>query len=255
MSSAIETGPSVSAATRPARLGEELPVFCEKCGYSLHGLTQLRCEHCKILHFHCPECGHHQPINTLRPAFQRMLGRMRAAGLIFLVLFQMNFFGWLLFAWGALGGEWCLQYNYRSNAGPITFTPRAFGYEETFAFGLFALAFSMIGRMLLLRWRRSFLVGITIGTLVVLAMLAGIRLRVWDVDAGYRNASIEGTVWSIDLLQALTWVWGVCVIGALIVWPIWVTLVRAFLPEKLGTPLLEWQKSLSDRSAAALGRA
>ena len=50
-----------------AKLGEELPIFCERCGYSLHGLPQTRCEHCTILQFHCPECGHHQPINTLRP--------------------------------------------------------------------------------------------------------------------------------------------------------------------------------------------
>lgn len=253
MSSAIQDGPSVQAPAIPTRLGEELPIFCEKCGYSLHGLGQLRCERCEILHFHCPECGHHQPINTLRPAFQRMLGRARAAGLILLVLFQLNYFGWLLFAWGALAGEWCLQYRYVSNTRAATLTPRPFQIEEAILFGVFALAFSMIGRMLLLRWRRSALVGVTIGTLVVLAMLAGIALRVWEVSS-YGAREIQGTVWNMNLVQALSWVWGFAVIGALIVWPIWVMLVRAFLPEKLWRPLLEWQKSLSDRSAAALGR-
>ena len=68
-------------ATDGKRLGDELPIFCEQCGYSLHGLVQIRCERCQVLHFACPECGHHQPINTLRPAFQRLLGRMRALGL------------------------------------------------------------------------------------------------------------------------------------------------------------------------------
>ena len=77
--------PSAPSTLLPAkvRLGEELPVFCERCGYSLHGLGQLRCERCNILHFHCPECGHQQPINTLRPAFQTILGKIRA---LFLVL-------------------------------------------------------------------------------------------------------------------------------------------------------------------------
>src|SRR5215210_5805288 len=31
------------------RLGEELPVFCERCGYALHGMPQTRCAHCEIL--------------------------------------------------------------------------------------------------------------------------------------------------------------------------------------------------------------
>src|SRR5688500_3369986 len=70
-----------TAPPRQARLGEELPIFCERCGYSLNGLPQLRCGACSVLHFSCPECDHHQPINTLRPAFQRILGRLRALGL------------------------------------------------------------------------------------------------------------------------------------------------------------------------------
>src|SRR5262245_12513528 len=88
-------------AARPTRLGEELPIFCESCGYSLHGLPQTRCEHCDILQFICPECGHRQPINTLRPGVQRLLGRLRAIGLVALVFFKLNYFGWLAFAWFA----------------------------------------------------------------------------------------------------------------------------------------------------------
>src|SRR5215510_1699223 len=83
----------------PHRLGEELPIFCERCGYSLLGLPQSRCADCKILHFHCPECGHRQPINTLRPAAQRIIGRLRALWLCLVMFFKLNFFGWLLFAW------------------------------------------------------------------------------------------------------------------------------------------------------------
>src|SRR3954463_11018457 len=97
-------------STRKIRLGEELPIFCEKCGYALHGLAQEICEQCSIRQFHCPECGHHQPINTLRPAVQKMLGRIRAFFLALWVFFKLNFFGWLLVAWVSVGYSEAYQY-------------------------------------------------------------------------------------------------------------------------------------------------
>ena len=156
------------------RLGEELPVFCENCGYLLHGSPQVRCDHCQILQFRCPECGHHQPINTLRPAAQRILGRLRAYGLGFVVFFKINFFLWLLFAWVAMGYEWSYRYDYRqmvslrtlagggSYSAPtqlhMTLTP-----DVVLAFSLFALPFAMVSRMLLLRWQRGWLMGLILG--------------------------------------------------------------------------------------------
>src|SRR5438105_1496725 len=95
-------------------LGEELPIFCERCGYSLYGLPQNRCENCTILQFHCPECGHHQPINTLRPAAQLILGRVRGAWLVIVILFKLNFFFWTLFGWAAMGHEWSYQYDWQA---------------------------------------------------------------------------------------------------------------------------------------------
>src|SRR5437764_195144 len=66
--SAPREAPSAPREARPApraapvvwsqpsrKLGEELPVFCERCGYQLFGLSPLRCDRCDILHFHCPE--------------------------------------------------------------------------------------------------------------------------------------------------------------------------------------------------------
>src|SRR5687768_3379600 len=106
---AAERERSAPALPKP-RLGEELPIFCERCGYSLNGLPQTRCDHCTILQFHCPECGHHQPINTLRPAAHRILGRLRATAIGWSLFFKLNFFGWLLFAWGAMGTEWSYHY-------------------------------------------------------------------------------------------------------------------------------------------------
>src|SRR5256885_697327 len=105
---------------KPARLGEEVPLFCEHCGYALHGLPQVRCGECSLLHFACPECGHHQPINTLRPAAQKFFGRLRAAGLVLAVLFRILFFGWVLIAWFMIGPEWSHQWDY-----PACKSPRA----------------------------------------------------------------------------------------------------------------------------------
>src|SRR4051812_6395471 len=93
------TKPPNNDTTKRPLLGEELPIFCESCGYSLHGLSQARCERCDILQFHCPECGHHQPINTLRPAFQTMLGRVRGAWLVSVITVKLAFFIILLIAW------------------------------------------------------------------------------------------------------------------------------------------------------------
>src|SRR6266550_7903102 len=112
--------PQKAPSAKPVPLGEELPIFCESCGYSLHGLTQTRCDHCDILHFICPECGHHQPINTLRPAVQQILGRVRAWTLSFMVFFRLNFFGWFLFAWFAMGVEWSYRGHYVSAGGYVT---------------------------------------------------------------------------------------------------------------------------------------
>src|SRR5438067_3089265 len=109
MTTEVATLPTTPRAV--PKLGEELPVFCERCGYSLHGLPQVRCEHCTLLQFHCPECGHHQPINTLRPAAQTILGRLRAGWLMLVILFKLNLFGWLLFAWVAMGAAWSWQYD------------------------------------------------------------------------------------------------------------------------------------------------
>src|SRR5688500_2155568 len=103
---------STGQGARRVRLGEKLPVFCERCGYSLHGSIPVRCGACDLLHFACPECNHHQPINTLRPAFQRALARARGLGLVFSVIGKLAFFGVLLFAWFAMGFEWSYRYDF-----------------------------------------------------------------------------------------------------------------------------------------------
>ena len=247
---------AAGAAPKPAapvRLGEELPIFCERCGYSLHGLTQTRCERCTVLHFACPECGHHQPINTLRPAVQRFLGRVRAIGLVLSVLFKLNFFGWLLVAWFGMGVGWSYEYSYHQWTGGVggrsysAWAPRQLDLEALLAFGLFALPFGLVSRMLLLRWRRAGGVAAVLAGLVVAAVLLGGAFRGW-VDSHDRLPPLSTDFYLLALIAGLT-----VILGVLVAWPIWYVLVHTFLSRRTATALLDWQRSLSVREAH-LGR-
>src|SRR5207253_296803 len=103
---------------------------------------------CTIRLFHCPECGHHQPINTLRPAVQKLLGRLRSCFLALLVLFKLNFFGWILFAWFMGGYELAdEQYRmdpYRNGGGPRG-VAGGIAPEAMVGMSLLAFAFGMVG--------------------------------------------------------------------------------------------------------------
>jgi hypothetical protein len=253
------TEPPVRANPAPkVRLGEELPVFCERCGYSLHGLGQLRCEQCNILHFHCPECGHQQPINTLRPAFQAMLGRVRAFFLVGSVVFRLAFFGLLCIAWAAMGAEWSYQYHYIPIAAPppvavaggapaqptyryeVRTVPLS--YEMFLGFGIFGFAYGAVSRMLLLRWRKAPLVGFALAVLVVAAVFVGSWLQYID----RRNADPSILPMPPNLLIGAAFGCGCVMLGASVVWPIWCGLVTVFLPKRAGQALLDWQRSQSN---------
>jgi hypothetical protein len=222
------------------KLGEELPIFCERCGYSLHGATQLRCDHCTLLHFQCAECGHRQHINTLRPAVARWLGRMRAATLGFAVFFKLNYFGWLLFAWGVMGYE-VLSHVFWSPAR------REMEFEVVVAIVCFGLGFGLFGRMLLLKWKRSWAIGVALATLAAVATVLGGAVRYWELKDRYRY-STTGRVadhvrwaWETPLEMAGLTSLGVSM-GVLVAWPVWVGLVRMFLPRRASDALLEWQR-------------
>jgi hypothetical protein len=252
----LDEGPPATAADfdrpppprPPVRLGEELPIFCERCGYSLHGLPQARCERCTVLHYACPECNHHQPINTLRPAVQRMLARLRAAALVLWVLFLLNFFGWLLMAWGAMGVEWSYQLGHvRGGGGRSPFVEQQVSVEAFIAFGLFGFVFGIVGRMFLLRWGRSVLVGAALAGLVCTAVMVGAYLQ-W-LDISWRTRDVPPPV-QTDMLLLAAWAGGFVVLGAGIVWPVWLSLVYLFLPKKTAKALLDWQRALSGRPPA-----
>jgi hypothetical protein len=257
-------------ATGKVPLGEELPVFCEKCGYSLHGMPQTVCAHCTVRQFHCPECGHHQPINTLRPAFQKTLGRVRAFFLALSLLVKLNFFGWLLFAWVMVGYE--MSYEYRvdqtystrvatpPNAAPggvfaqrnsrPAIGPREFEMENVVGMGLFALAFGAVGRMLLLRWRRGYLVGLSLAGLVCGALVLGAYWRKWS---GSDDVALPSP-WTGDYVGVLATTGVTLILGAVVVWGVWSALAHVFLPRRTSDALLDWQRSLSNPAAAQLAR-
>ncbi len=240
--------PSRAATDIPrTRIGEELPVFCERCGYSLNGLPQSRCDHCTILQFHCPECGHHQPINTLRPAFQRILGRARACALALIVFVKLNFFGWLLFAWFMVGVESSWERDWDGTRTVVVggqvqraeprYVPVPMQLDYGFAFGLFGLGFGMVSRMLLLRWRRGYLVGIAIGLLVVGAVALGAQVNyALDRDDYPFSPFQRDFLLLMALAGATAW------LGAAIVWGIWSVLVRVFLPTRIAQAVLDWQR-------------
>jgi hypothetical protein len=244
----------------PAKLGEELPVFCERCGYNLNGLPQVRCDQCAVLQFVCPECGHHQPINTLRPAAQRIIGRLRAVWLTWVVFFKLNYFGWLLFAWGALALESSYSYRYQqqviaTQGGQVvrapqsrTLEPLPLAYAHFIVYGMFGLSFGLVSRMLLLRWRAGWKVGLVLAALVAGAIIVGVGLRGLDRQPQHFAPLPPGFPALIAYTGALIY------LGAIIVWPIWVGIVRVFLPAQTGMLLLEWQRAQSSRSAAGISR-
>jgi hypothetical protein len=260
-----------AAPAQRIRLGEELPVFCERCGYSLNALPQNRCEQCGVLHFACPECNHHQPINTLRPAAQRILGRLRAWWLAILVLFRIAYFGLLLLAWFAMGAEWSYRYDYgnvrraavtTATTAPAFAPPRAWQppplvpapvtLEMIVAFVAFGLGFGLVSRMLLLRWRRGWLVGLVLACVVLAAVAAGAwfnRQMVFNnFGASYTYGlppPPDASFYAVALLGALC-----IVLGASVVWGAWTALAHLFLPRTTAAALLDWQRSLSGKEAS-----
>jgi len=234
-----------SAPRHSSKLGEELPVFCERCGYSLYGLAQIRCEQCTILQFHCPECGHHQPINTLRPAAQTLIGRIRGGWLAMVIFFKVNLIAWCLIGWGGLAAGFTSQFDWvEDNVHNHSANAPAFDLPSVLLFLLYGLAFGMVVRMALLRWKRGWAVGLTLAALVALAVVIGVWLERWDSHRGFVSAFRPQfvTLISIGILSVI--------VGASVIWPIWTILVHAFLPKRTAHVLLNWQRSLSNEVSA-----
>lgn len=243
-----------AASLQSAKLGEELPVFCERCGYSLHGLAQLRCEHCTLLQFHCPECGHRQPINTLRPAAQTILGRIRGGWLVMVVFFKLNMFGWALFGWVGMGAVWAYTYGgyYATVNGVQQFNaslrPIEIRWETMMGFTMYGLLTGTVLRMALLRWKRGWAVGLVLATLAMGCIMLGVRLRQLDGPENLPSA------YTADFLSMMLLGFLCITLGAALVWPLWTLLVQAFLPARTANILLNWQRSLSNEASGLARR-
>jgi prepilin signal peptidase PulO-like enzyme (type II secretory pathway) len=238
--------PPAPAATVKTRLGEELPIFCEKCGYSLHGLSPVRCEQCAILQFHCPECGNHQPINTLRPAFQRILGRGRAWVVGATIVARVAFFVMMLFFWFIMGVEWSYGYNYGNGTRELF----RISLEAVFGFALFAIPFAAVARMMLLRWRRGLAVGLILGAVVVLIVSLGAWTHQLEARSGVRNGD---SYINYDFRIILLMTFAMISLSSTAAWTVWVGIVRLFLRRPVADALLDWQQGLS-QPASKLAR-
>ena len=250
---------AAGGADSPRRVppGDELPLFCEQCGYALHGLPQSRCDHCRILHFACPECGHHQPINTLRPAIQRDLATLRCLVLGLWAAVKVSFFVWLLIAWFAVGkarsylGRHFPVGPFGADGVPQSWayhlTPRPLDADAIVSVALLGFGFGLLGRMLLLRWRRDWVVGLGLAALMLLAVGLGAYDQ-WARLKG-RAAVIEPLGGDFHLLAA--WAALAVVLGAAVAWPLWRAVAHLLLPPATARAMLEWQQPDAAARAAA----
>jgi hypothetical protein len=168
---------------------------------------------------------------------QRVIGRLRALGLAWIVFVKINYFFWPLFAGGALGSEIAYRWDYNSNYQKMMNAP----FDDTGGVIIFLLAmtYAMIGRMLLLRWRYGLLIGLVLGAVVALAMDTGANLRFIEDSRQLPRPEAEGF-----LLFLLCGFLG-AVAGASCAWGVWLSLVTAFLPKRAATALLEYQRAMS----------
>jgi hypothetical protein len=185
---------------------------------------------------------------------------VRGAWLILVVFIKFNFFIWTLVAWAGMGHEWSYQFDWEAyqqqqatiaaqqRANPKT--PLAFSapplklasmdWEAIFGWGLFGLAWGGVARMFLLRWRHGHNIGPILACLALTAVWVGVAIR-------HNEGRGDELGWPIypAFLSMVAWGFLLIVIGAVLAWPVWTMLVKAFLPKRTGDALLDWQRSLS----------
>ncbi len=233
---------SPTGNVKPRRLGDELPLFCERCGYNLNGLPICRCSTCTVLHFRCPECNHHQPINTLRPAVHNVLGRARAVYLSLYILLCLNYFGWTAFAFLMITAS----YSHISRSILNSGWPAEVEQDAYIASGVWCAIFGFVGRLLLIRWKHGLLVSLGLAGLVMLASGVGTLLAAtlwYQSHLGELRSGFGALVALMGLSTA---------IGGVIAWPIWCAAAFIVLPARARAALLRWQRE--DASPEPLGR-
>jgi hypothetical protein len=110
----------------------------------------------------------------------------------------------------------------------------------------------MGARMLLLRWRRGYKVGLILSGLVSAAVILGAVWRKMERE-GRDNISLPQP-FTADFLLSIAAAALALTLGTSIIWGIWSALAHLFLPRRTSEALLEWQRNQSNPSAAVLGR-
>jgi hypothetical protein len=126
--------------------------------------------------------------------------------------------------------------------------PIRINLEILLAVTLFAAAFGAVERMILLRWRRSYVVGAILGLLVAGALALGAHL-----NRIFENEPDIPSPFAFDFLMLMAWAFAAVLLSATLVWPVWALLVKAFLPRNAATALLSWQRE-GWKPATALAR-
>ncbi len=123
--------------------------------------------------------------------------------------------------------------------------------EAVMAFTLYATVIGFVSRLLLLRWRSGALVGVVLAAVFCTALMFGFHWRLSN-PGYYGNLSLGGGGVLTAGRMLMTMLTFVVITGAAFVaWPVWAGFVRVAMPERAGSALLEWQRSLSDRDPQA----
>jgi hypothetical protein len=111
-------------------------------------------------------------------------------------------------------------------------------FDAVVAFTLFGLGFGLFGRMLLLRWRRGWAVGLVLAALVLLSIELGARFAWGRLDRQVVEVPPLGRDYHV--LAAGTAL--AVVLGAAVVWPLWRAMAHLFLPAGAARAMLDWQR-------------
>jgi hypothetical protein len=117
--------------------------------------------------------------------------------------------------------------------------------EVIFVTVIVSSIFAFVTRLLLLRWSRADYVGLALGAFAVISMTAGALFRA--IAWGRRNLATVDPL-GIDFFIVLVIAFCTIATVAMLAWPVWTVLARAFLPRRTAVVLLEYQRSLSQSS-------
>jgi len=105
-----------------------------------------------------------------------------------------------------------------------------------------------VSRLLLLRWRRAYIIAMVLAPLTMLAVTLGM----WFWCSQYGGSGQPEYRWSWTTRHVILEITFFSVaVGVLVAWPAWGALVRLFLPPRTANLLLDWQRAISEPTQLA----